>query len=112
MADDAKLVSMKMSKSETEAKYAVPTESEGPRYPYGLCLHLDDDVMKKLAMKKLPEVGKQVRVIAYADVTSVSEHESLIGGSRQSVELQITDLALTSMPKGEKDTEDALYSKA
>lgn len=111
MADDAKLVSMKITKSEKEAAAEVVPSGESASYPYGLTLHLDDDVMKKLAMKKLPDVGKQVCVIAYADVTSVSEHESLIGGSRQSVELQITDLALTSMPKGEKEAGDALYSK-
>jgi hypothetical protein len=111
VADDT-MVSMKISKSEREEKYAVPAEaSEGPSYPYGLCLHLDDDVMKKLAMKTLPAVGKQVVVYALADVVSVSEHESLIGGSRQSVELQITDLAPLTAASGKKDAGDALYAK-
>lgn len=112
MPGDTKMVSMKISASERDAKYSVAAEpsQSGPSYPYGLCLHLDDDVMKKLAMQTLPKVGTQVIVYALADVVSVSERESLIGGASQSVELQITDLApLTA--KGGKDAGDALYAK-
>lgn len=105
-----KLVSMKMTEKEQKDQYAVEAKPpEGPRYPYGLCLHLDDDVMKKLKMGDLPKVGKQVLVTALADVTSVSERESLIGGSHQSVELQITDLALG--PHNDKDAGEALYGE-
>lgn len=93
-----KLVNMKVDPAEREARYKESTLVEGPRYPYGLCLHLDDEVMEKLGLKELPAVGKPVMVHAMADVTSVSENEYTTEGGktekRQSVSLQITDLAL------------------
>lgn len=107
------MVSMKMTEEENKEKYEVATEApKGPSYPYGLCLHLDDDVMKKLAMKTLPAVGKQVVIYALADVVSVSERESIVGGAHQSVELQITDLAPLTAATEKKDAGDALYAKA
>lgn len=110
MPHDTKMVSMKIDPKEREARYAEASKpSEGPAYPYGLCLHLDDEAMKKLAMKELPKVGKQVLVYALADVVSVRESESLVGGNSQSVELQITDLSILPPPKKEDSTEETLY---
>lgn len=113
MPHDTKMVSMKIDPKEREERYkSMEKPADGPMYPYGLALHLEDEVMEKLKMSKLPQVGKQVLVYALADVTSVSENESMVGGTRQSVSLQITDLALLAPPKNEESTEEALYSKA
>ena len=107
-----KPISMKRDPSDyAPSAVKSPEAYSAPEYPYGLCLHLDDETMKKLAMSKLPQVGKQVVVYAYANVTSVSERETLIGGSSQSVELQITDLAVS--PKSDdKEAGETLYGKS
>lgn len=109
-----KLVNMKIDPAKEKEKYAAKESTlvEQPRYPYGLCIHLDDDVMQRLGMKSLPEVGKPIMVHAMADVTSVSENEySEPDGKtekRQSVTIQITDLALTK-PEDIPDTAKVLY---
>lgn len=110
MPHGTKMASMKIDKEEREKRYKETVAVDAPSYPYGLCLHLDDEAMEKLGMATLPQVGKQVLVYALADVTSVSEHESEgSNGKRQSVSLQITDLALLPPPKEEKDAGEALY---
>jgi len=104
------MVSMKIDPKEREKRYAEMSQpSDGPAYPYGLCLRLDDEAMKKLGMEKLPTVGKQVLVYALADVVEVRESESVVGGSSQSMELQITDLAILPPPKKEQSEEETLY---
>lgn len=109
MPHGTKMASMKIDPKEREKRYKESVAVDAPTYPYGLCLHLDDEAMEKLGMATLPQVGKQVLVYALADVTSVSENESEGSGKRQSVSLQITDLALLPPPKEEQDAGEALY---
>ncbi len=63
------------------------------RYPYGLCISLDDDQLKKLDLEK-PETGDMIHLFAMARVTSVSEREMADGSKCCHVELQITHLGL------------------
>jgi len=99
---NVKLVNMKIDPKAEQEKYAAKESTlvDAPRYPYGLCLHLEDDTLKKLGLLRLPEVGKPMMLTALVDVTSVSENEYTTEGGktekRQSCSLQITDLALTS----------------
>jgi len=107
-----KLVSMKSTRAEQEARYAGMTEpsKDAPVYPYGLRVNLDNETMEKLKLRELPEVGKSILVLARADVISVSSNESSEGGKRESVELQITDLALEKDSGEGSDTADKLYN--
>lgn len=97
-----KLVSMKIDPAKEKEKYEAKSSTlvEAPRYPYGLCLHLDDEVVARLGLKDLPQVGKPMMLTAVVDVTSVSENEYTKEGGgtekRQSVSLQITDMALAA----------------
>jgi len=85
-----------MGKTPDEAK-----EDMGPldvpsvtnRYPYGLCISLDEDQLKKLDLEK-PDVGDMIHLFAMARVTSVSENEKSDGSKCCRVELQITHLGL------------------
>jgi hypothetical protein len=103
-----KLVSMKLTAKEQEKSSPVveATKDDGPRYPYGLELHLDHEAMNKLDMK-LPKVGKELMLVAKVSVTSVSSYENVGQDSRSSVSLQITSMCLEPVPKG--DPADALY---
>lgn len=75
-----------------------PMRSSAPTYPYGLCLSLDDEGMKKLGITELPPVGTLVHFCAMAKVTSASENEreGTDGGKEtcRRVELQVTHLGL------------------
>lgn len=87
-----KMHSMKMSKK--EKKDNMPTAvSDGPDYPYGLRLSLNDDCLKKLGLKSLPKVGAKMTVHAIGEVVAVSQHESENHDDRH-VEIQIHELGV------------------
>jgi hypothetical protein len=91
-----KLVSMKLpprDKTSEEKIYTSMADGDGPKYPWGLCLTLDEQQLKQLGITDLPKVDGTVTITAKADVTSVSENQTQ-DGPRRSVSLQITDLGL------------------
>ena len=91
------MVSMKRSSSDKRKDQGdqASIESIAPDYPYGLCIHLDGDEIKKLGMKKLPEVGVEMPITAIVKVTRVSQ--SAVDGhdEESSIDLQITDLGIS-----------------
>lgn len=88
----ATLINMELSAA--EAKQEVSPESEAPKYPWGLCISLDDEALKKLGMDKLPEVGTKMRLMAMVDVSGVSTYSSQNNEGHRSMDLQITEMSL------------------
>lgn len=80
------LVDLKMSKKDMAAE-ASPV-GEQSQYPWGVCLTLDTDELKKLGVKELPRVGDEYHIEAVGEVTTVSESDSPSGEVR-SVRIQI-----------------------
>lgn len=105
------LKSMKISAAERKKMYepSMVGESDGPAYPYGLSITLENDALDKLDLA-LPKVGTALTLIARVDVTSVSSNEGRDKKERRSVSLQITDLCLEPEAAAAK-VEDALYGK-
>jgi hypothetical protein len=94
-----KLTSMKLTKSDVERqqeKYSKPAPADAERYPYGLELHLDNQVLDKCGLDELPEVGSTMTLMATVKVTSVSSRDEVDGDKRNSVSLQITAMGLES----------------
>lgn len=90
-----KMTSMKMSKEETK-KMAQPSavnESDGPEYPYGLCLNLEKEQIEKLGLGT-PKAGSRFMLHAMIEVKSVTTSDQADGKGYQSMSLQITDMAL------------------
>jgi hypothetical protein len=107
----AALTNMKLSREEAKDLATVgPSEIQGPRYPYGLTVSLDNDSLEKLGISQLPDVNETYTLVAQVRVTSVSANESDYGKSR-SVGLQITDMALEDGKLGERAAK-ALYGAA
>ena len=102
--------SMKMSATESKMSEGPmttkPSMQKGPKYPYGLCLRLEDGSIEKLGMKSLPKVGAVVSIEAKGNIKSMSEDESMGNGKRRMLEIQITDLAFESE---KKDASEILY---
>lgn len=99
---------LSMELSPTEAKQEVACEPDPPKYPWGLCIDLNEDSLKKLGIDTMPEVGSTMSIVARADVQSASE--SQYNGDkekRMSLSLQITDMAVAPAAK---DVAGALYS--
>lgn len=89
-----KPVSMKMSKKDRDALMPRAMKaSEGPKYPWGLTLRLDDTALDKLGMKDLPAIGKECQLVGVGRVVSVSQRETA-GGKHRDVEIQVEKLAL------------------
>ena len=103
------LVSMKVTKSEAKEKRMETSISEEPEYPWGLNIRLDNDSLDKLKVDNLPEVGKEIMVMAKCVVSDVSQNQSLDGEKRRNVSLQITDMALASPDTG--STAEKLYGE-
>lgn len=86
-----------MSLSKAERKESMPqavSESDGPRFPYGLTLRLDNASLEKLGIDSLPKVGAKMVIQAEGVVISVSSHESENRDDRN-VEIQIQKLAVS-----------------
>jgi hypothetical protein len=69
-------------------------------YPYGLSLTLTEDELEKLGLDTNCDVGDLVDIRAFAEVTSVSKHQS-DGKDRCRVELQIVRMSVEN-----EDTEE------
>lgn len=90
-------------KRKTEEKIEGQTElccGDKEDYPYGLQIRLDNETIEKLGIP-LPEVGKEVTIMAKAKVTGAGER-SVDGNAERNAELQITEMAITK-PTGEVD---------
>lgn len=100
-----RMVSMAKSPEEMKEDMAdmpapvAANKISGPKYPYGLCISLDDETLEKLGLEgDLPAVGETMHFEAIARVTcaSANESEGMDGATRmcRRVELQITDMGV------------------
>lgn len=95
-----KQVNMKQSPKKMDSEISS-VKMDQPAYPYGLQIRLDKESLEKLGIKKLPEVGKSMKIEATVEVVSVHMNESSLYGDNKSVELQITDMALSGGSESE-----------
>jgi len=112
----AKLINMARSPADVKKDLAdMPSVApdgkyEGPKYPYGLCISLDNDTLKKLGLDgDLPGVGDIIQFNAIAKVTNVSENEreGTDGATTKHcrVELQITDMGIPGANQADRDVD-------
>lgn len=92
-----------MEEDKAETAGAVSAKYDPPKYPWGLCIRLDNDILSKLGLG-LPEVGDLIDLCATAKVTSVSSRDTE-NGADSCVELQITHLGLEE----EEEDEEGVY---
>lgn len=103
---DTLLTSMELSA--TEAKQETEVYSEPPKYPWGLCIDLNEDALSKLGITTLPEVGAVMTIVAKADVQSASTSQYQGDKEkRMSLSLQITDMAVSPVAR---DVAGTLYN--
>jgi len=92
------LVNMKMEDNEEYAETALMGPEDVPTYPYCLKITLQDEQLQKLGLEEMPEVGSEVKILAIAKVTDLSETEVQDEGTEKRMGLQITDMAVEGMP--------------
>lgn len=101
------LINLKYTKA--EAKAEVEGYKDGPEYPWGLQIRLEDDELNKLGIKTMPEVGGEFHLQVVAKITGVNESTMADGKYERCVNLQITMMGIdlqesAAAEKGEKET--------
>ncbi len=95
-----------MSLTADEAKeynnICCTSEGDGPKYPWGLTLNLENATLKKLGMDDLPQVGTKMNMMAVVEVVSVGQRQERDGDRRTELALQITSMEL-QRPQGDAD---------
>lgn len=111
------MINMQLTKAEAKEECGVASaDYDLPRFPYGLSISLDDEVLEKLGIKDLPKVGAVMLLQAQVTVTSVSsratqdskEKGEPTESTSSDVSLQITDMELQGAAR---DLASQLYSK-
>lgn len=93
------MVSMEMTAEERAENSPIVQGGsyEGPKYPWGLALRLENDSLEKLKVDfDSLEVGESYHLFALAKVTAKSSNERDSGEPCRCVELQITHLGAES----------------
>lgn len=84
------LVDLKRDKKDERP---VEPMEDSPDYPWGLNLNLDQDTLDKLDLDPTDfEVGEELPLVGVVKVTSISKHDSEVGGPGSSVGLVVTKL--------------------
>jgi len=104
----AELINMALPKPKKGEKVESTCIAHGsgkePKFPWGLEIRLEDEVIKKLGLKlKDFDTDTMVHIVAKAETTRVSEDDTRDGGKQRSLSFQITDMALTR--EGQDDFE-------
>jgi len=108
MAD--KLISVKLPKKSKSNTAGVPVEAskgDQERYPWGLRLRFEDEVIDKFSGLLRKTIGDKVSVEAVGEVTSISSSKHQDGNNYDSVEIQITAIRVS----GTTDFDDG-YTEA
>ena len=106
------LTDMKYTKAEKadEAKeMPSPMGSNMPDYPWGLCIDLDDESLKKLGITDLPEVGDEYQLTAIAKVTRISSSADEKEQENR-LTLQITQMSLDDSDETAEPSETGVKS--
>ena len=109
-----KLISLlipKKSKAEIEESVVPSIEYEQERYPYGSSLSFNKEEITKLAVLKDINPNAQVNITAKGFVKEIAVNDTTKGRNSHRVEIQITDINITTTPKRREDMTPAEYRK-
>lgn len=106
-----KMVDMKMDKQEKKdmnGPQVVGTSApDGPDYPYGLEVSLEDPALKKMGVDmSMHKVGDEVVLHAKCKITRMSQSETNGGDKNRTMGLQITDMCVDGMMDAMDDGAD------
>jgi len=104
------LINMEMSKAEAKEE-TQPSVLDAPKYPWGLCITLNDESLKKLGIETLPSVDTEVVIVAKAVVSRTSEYQTQGDKTDRSLDLQITDMQLDAGSDLLGRASETLYDK-
>jgi hypothetical protein len=98
-----KMISMEIKEGKTDScvcSVGCGCDSEGPKYPYGLMIYLEDEQLNALGVDGLPEVGSEMLLSCMVRVTSCSVNEREGEDKTTSCGMQITAIGTEGKAKG------------
>jgi len=73
----------------------APTSPDQEKYPWGIKLNLGKDEIKKLGLKTdSRKIGDKVTIVAQAEISSLSESQSMNGEDQRDMGIQITKMKI------------------
>lgn len=108
-----KVASLELSKEEAkkESEPLSGPDAERPKYPYGTSMYLNDEVLAKLGIKEMPDVGTTLMIQAVAKVTGTSERE-YEGGSHRTLDIQFIEMGCEEGEEAAEPDEGQSFDKA
>ena len=108
----AELKDMKMTKKETKEAMPVVEKEEGPRYPWGLEVNLDNDSLKKLEMGvDSYSVGDKLAITAQGCVRNLSSNQYQDGKKNESMGIQLEKMSVETPKQSRYDEYNAIQKK-
>jgi|GEM_PF-1081389 len=101
------LTSMQITQAPPEADCTVCADPHPPKYPYGLCIELNDESLAKLGIDALPAAGAVVMLTTRASVAGTGETDTQDGHTEKRMSLQITDMQVQF--EGDRTPAQRLY---
>ena len=106
------MVDMKMTPAQKSESMPQAVKMEGPSYPYGLQITLDQDSLAKLGIE-LPKVGGKLSFRAVGEVKSCHASENENGDKYASCNVQIMQMEIEKEDEADvKAIADRLYAGA
>jgi hypothetical protein len=100
-------------KAAREVKCAMRCDGDdGPDYPWGLSINLDQDSLAKLGITTMPKLGDVLHIEGIAKVNSLSENSSEGSDDTRCVGLQIMILGTAEESETKEATAGKLYDNA
>ncbi len=96
------LKDMKLTEAEIKKQRSDMPMPEPRKFPYGLTVHLDEEVISKLDMGDMPDAGDEMMLVAKVKVETVSSTDKAKGGKDRSLGLQITHMSIQGGDKAKK----------
>lgn len=112
MAEMIDLAITPQERKDQELEYKSEVDV-GPKYPWGLRLHLEHETMTKLG-DKLPAVGSEMDMLMRVRVTSNEVREFQVKGKtemRHSGQLQVIGIQLPEAKKDTKALAESMFGK-
>ena len=107
-----RLIDTKLPKqSMEELKKDMPGKEEGPRYPYGLKITFDEEIINKMPHLENMKIGERVSISGIGEVVSIRMNEDKDKKKRYSIEIQIQQVGVASKEDFDEAFKEATEEK-
>lgn len=103
---------LKERDSRNKISYDGEMSKDGPKYPYGTELSLEEEHLKKLGIDKMPKVGQKMAIHAHGVVTHTSAEDRQDGKKRRSVRIQMQKMSVEPHAGSARDAIDNALAEA